>query len=534
MNSKIVLLSLTTVGLLNCIDDTQQGEQENIDTREHINTSSEYHLITFDQFMGTNAFVDDPVDKMQAVGFIREYHNWSWDEGNGNADYRQYPNNAIKWAPSEVGGGIWNFDRYYQEVKNAGLTISPCIQGTVRWLDQDGDFNASNRPVDKKGLAPDDPHSYHKKAHFMYQFAARYGATKVADDKLTLAEGQPIRSGMGLVSYLEDWNEQDKGWEGPNAYFSPQAYAAMLSANYDGHANSMKSGSGTFGIKNADPQMRVVMGGLADPSLAYIKGMKSWFEANRPDKKFAADVINVHYYTWKDGKGWQGGGPALGPEEGGLKELMQEIVEYRDQHLPELEVWISEFGWDTNPQSPLRTPTVGPFDTFEVQAQWLVRAYLAFAAAGVDRAQMFMLRDVDPNDPTWFASCGLVTAKGDWSPKTSWYYVHTLKNTLKNMRYIGEQESADPNLMIYKFKDVASDRGVYVVWAKTKQNYTVENFALTLGAKATTATLIQLVAGDKNGKSTAMAIADQKVNLTISERPVFLAVDNITAQESEN
>ena len=33
-----------------------------------------------DQFVGTNAFIDDPLDKLAVpVGFVREYHSWQWD-----------------------------------------------------------------------------------------------------------------------------------------------------------------------------------------------------------------------------------------------------------------------------------------------------------------------------------------------------------------------------------------------------------------------------------------------------------------------
>jgi len=482
-------------------------------------------LITFDQFMGVNAFVDDPIDKMQAVGFIREYHNWGWDEGNGKEDYQSYPTNNIKWAPSEV--KPWNFDTFYSQVSNAGLIISPCIQGSVNWLNPGAKFKSSNKPLDEEGLPATDPFSYHKKAHYMFQFAARYGFTHVDEQKLTLASGQARKSGMGLVRYLEDWNEQDKDWEGREAQFTPQEYASMLSANYDGHANTMTSGSGTFGIKNADPRMKVVMGGLASPSVEYIQNMKTWFEENRTDKKFAADVINVHQYTWKDGKGWQGGGPALSPEEGELKDLMQTFVEYRNKNLPEVEIWISEFGWDTHPKSPLSPPPIGPFDIFEVQAQWLVRAYLAFAAAGVDRAQMYMLRDVDPKDSTWFSTSGLVGPKGDWTPKKSWYYVHTLKNTLKNMRFIGEQPSLNPKLLIYKFKDINNSKGAYVIWAATKENYTVKNYPVSLPSKTKTAKLVQLVSNEISGKSTSLSIAKGQVKVDVCERPIFILVDNM-------
>src|SRR5690606_30684832 len=59
--------------------------------------------ITIDEFIGANAFVDDPIENLTAVGFIREYHNWAWDEGDGDRDYPGFPNNQIRFAPSNPG-----------------------------------------------------------------------------------------------------------------------------------------------------------------------------------------------------------------------------------------------------------------------------------------------------------------------------------------------------------------------------------------------------------------------------------------------
>lgn len=492
-----------------------------------IGTSSS---ITFDKFMGTNAFVDDPINRIQAVGFMREYHNWNWDEGDiwsggGNQAYPGYPNNQIKWAPSEAGGG-WNFDTFYTNVLAGGITISPVIQGAVSWLQGGINFPGDDKPLDEAGASTTNPNSYEKKAHHMFQFAARYGATSVADNKLTLAVGQPRNTGMGLVKYMEDWNEQDKNWKGPNAQFSAQEYAAMASADYDGHANTMHQGSGTFGVKNADPSMKFVMGGIFELNLAYIQDMKAWFEANRADHKFAADVINVHDYAWLNACG-PCGGPAKSPEQHQFREKLTPFVQYRDQNLPGVEVWISEFGWDTNQASSLAAPAIGSFDVQEVQGQWIVRSYLAFAAAGVDRAMQFMLRDVDPNDATQFSTCGLVAQKDDWTPKKSWYYVYTLKNTLTNMKFVGEQTSSDPNILIYKFKDVNSTNGAYVVWAKTRQDYKVNNFAIPLSGSPTSATKITLATGDIDGVTSALSISGGSVSVNVSEQPIFIKVNNI-------
>lgn len=480
--------------------------------------------ITMEHFIGANGFIDDPVDKLAAVGFIREYHNWGWDEGNWDPAYKGFPQNQIQFAPSYPG---WSFDEYYANLKRANIMVAPCVQGSVSWLQPNSDFKNNKKPTDYPGFNTSDPHSYYAKSSFMYQFAARYGNSKVPDSTLLLAPNQSRVSGLGLIKYVEDWNEQDMDWNGPDSEFSPEEYAAMASADYDGHCNTMKKFGKKYGVKNADPSIKLVMGGLASLNLNYIKKMKTWFEQNRNDKKFAVDVLNFHIYAFKDGSSWQGGGPAISPEDAGFREKLAPIVRYRNEHLPGKEVWVSEFGWDTNPESVLSPPAIGSMDTEEVQGIWLIRAYMAFAAAGVDRAQTFVSRDGDPHDKTWFSSSGLMGPKGDFTPKKSWYYVATLKNTLTNMRYIGWETSADPDILIYKFKDIHSSKGAYVLWAKTSKDYKVSQFPLQLSEKAKNASLRVLVRGKSNGDTMPVAIDKQKVFIDVSEKPVFVLADHI-------
>ncbi|HOX83559.1 MAG TPA: fibronectin type III domain-containing protein [Chryseolinea sp.] len=484
------------------------------------------NVITMDKFIGANAFVDDPLDKVKAVGFIREYHNWKWDEG-GAKTYEGYPLNKIKFAPSAGAEGSWNFDTYYAKVKEEGLEISPVIHGNVNWLQGSTNFPFEDKPLDKAGIKSDDPNSYQAKAHHLFQFAARYGNTYVKPEKLTLDSDQLFKSGLGLVHYVEDWNEPNKYWLGPEAEFHSNEYAAMASANYDGHGGTMIQGTKTFGVKQADPQMKFVMGGTFGIDLDWIEEIQSWFENNRSNNAFIPDVLNVHHYSWKNKKSAQGGGPPRSPEDDNFKEQMMAVVDYRDKHFPNVEVWISEFGWDTNPGSPLAPPAIGSFDVQEVQAQWLVRAYLAFAAAGVDRAQMYMLRDINPQSPRWFTSCGLVGPKDDWSPKKSWYYVYTLKNSLTNMVYIGEEKSNDPNILIYKFRDVKNTSGAYVVWSKTKVNYVVPRFELKLVGSPKSAKKVELTVGEIKGKQSQLSIQNNSVTFQGSERPVIILVDDI-------
>jgi hypothetical protein len=505
----------------------EMGKESKISNCVYATTFKEIkkQRITMDKFIGANAFVDDPLDKLLAVGFIREYHDWRWDEG-GPHEYEGYPNNKIMWAPSAA-GDPWNFDEFYQQLKLNSIEISPVIQGSVRWLQKKKDFPANHKPLDNSNANPTDPNSYQAKAHHMFQFAARYGQQKVSTNKLTLQANQPKNTGLDVIKYMEDWNEPNAYWLGPDGEFTPAEYAAMASANYDGHGNTMKEGTKTFGIKNADSTMKFVMGGIAATEIQWIKDIEYWFENNRADNKFIPDVINVHHYSWRDGKGWQGGGPAKGPEEDNFKERMQTLVDYRNNHFPNTEVWVSEFGWDTHPGSPISPPLIAPFSREEVQAQWLVRAYLAFAAAGIDRAQMYMLRDVNGASSRWYSSSGLTTKKGEWKPKPSWYYVYTLKNTLTNMVFLGEVESSDPNVLIYKFKDIDKPNGAYVLWSKTKENYRVDGYPLPLGSNPGNVTKIQMSSESIHGLKTELKVTSNYIAVDVSETPVFILVDKI-------
>jgi len=65
-----------------------------------------------------------------------------------------------------------------------------------------------------------------------------------------------------------------------------------------------------------------------------------------------------------------------------------------------LEVWLTEYGWDTNPHSVLAALPYGAYSAQHVQGMWLIRGFLAGLAAGLDRMHIFMLRDVNDNGYT--------------------------------------------------------------------------------------------------------------------------------------
>ncbi len=474
-----------------------------------------------DSFIGVNGFVDDPIDRIAACGHLREYHQWQWDEGNQDSSYLGYPNHQAAWSPSWVSGPGWgwDFDQFYQHLKTAGVDVAPCLQGCAPYL-VGFDRNRSDEKPVLAGGDPTQPQSYVAHASYLFQFAARYGGTRVNETLLKLKPGQAARSGLGLVRYMENWNEPDKWWKDRASCFLPAELAAMCSADYDGHRGAMGR---TVGIRNADPGMRLVMGGLARPEIEYLKAMKLWADFHRGGD-FPADVVNLHHYS--NDAGGQGGRPTVGvsPEADGLRERFQRVVEWRDRFLPGKEVWVSEFGYDTNPKSTQHAPAIGTADAQEVQGQWIVRSFLALAAAGVDRAQVYMLRDVDANSTVQYDSSGLTSEKGKHVPKRTWHYVAALRHILRGTRFESEVPSGDANVRVYLFRsDDASARRVYAVWCPTSSQSQVSGFSLDL-SNASTATLTTLESQNTTGPKVPLTVESGKVAIDVSERPVFVSV----------
>lgn len=464
---------------------------------------------TIDQFIGINAFIDDPIGRMEVAGCVREYHSWGWDDSSASA----YPNNENRWFHSYGANGAWNFDDYYLNLAKVGITVSPVMQNCASWLNS----GSSAKPI-QPGLGRDPlaPASYVEHADHLFQYAARYASRRIDSSLLRLSSTEPRLSGLNTLRYYENWNEQDRWWEGRDAYFTPFEYAAMSSADWDGHLGTMGP---TVGIRQADPQARFVMGGTAGMEVDYLKAIKYWCDGNRGGD-FPWAVLNFHHYS-------NGGSVGISPEADQLKEKATALREYRDRYLPGRELWVSEFGYDTNASSPQRAPAIGGNTIQEVQAQWLVRSYLALAAAGVDRAYMYMLRDVNASSTTQYSSCGLVGAKGSWSPKRSWYYVYTLKARLAGLRFEAEQDSGNTNVRIYRFKDRDGVVKAYAVWCPSSSAATVSNYVLTLTGTPTSATQIAFATNNTTGTSTAKTITGGTITLNVSERPVLIMVDTV-------
>ena len=199
------------------------------------------------------------------------------------------------------------------------------------------------------GADPEDPFSYQLISDYFFQFAARYGRNSLPVSCLRVAGNEKPLTGAGWVNSLEAWNEPNRWWGKAQDHFTPYQLAAMASAVYDGHMGKMGT---TFGAKQADSTMQIILAGLASLSLDYPKTIKFWADKYR-NGSFPADVISFHHYCNSGGgQTSQTGVTGVSPEADNLKARLQEIVRWRDLYLPGNEVWLTEFGWDTEDGSP--------------------------------------------------------------------------------------------------------------------------------------------------------------------------------------
>ena len=483
----------------------------------------------FRSFAGTNVFVNDPVSRINAVGVAREYHDWVWTEGKGDPGY---PHALNAYSP---GYSPFDFDAFYNATHAAGIEVHQCLQGRPYFLDNGNTSESRWKPVpdaDVVGAPALLPSSYVALAAHAFQTAARYGRTKVDDALLQLAPNQKRLSGLGVLAHMESMNEPDGTFpDGLHQYMQPYELAAMHSALFDGHERSLGAG---VGITVADPTMKVVMSGLADGgqnAVDWVKEMALWAQANRKDGRFPAHVINLHRYCFTKVQG----GVASSPEECYDAPELQALVAWRDAHAPDVNVWLSEFGWDTDAHSPNRVPVYGGHTANEVQGMWLARAFLVLAAQGLDRVHQFMLRDTTEGGWVQFATSGLVTAPASdppWAPKASWYMVKTLVSTIGHMRFVRwsrPSKDGEPYVAFFQADAVdgnatAAPAAATAVWLGTATGQTIQYDLQVASGWGASATLVELVDNSTNGNQRGPVPIDAggHITLTVGESPLIV------------
>jgi hypothetical protein len=460
--------------------------------------------------------IEHKFDLIRSFGLIRHYMDWEKIEDKPG----QYSFN-----PTTRGG--WNYDVMYQRLKDENIDVLVCFKGTPDWLyktypkaQQDYD----NAPLPYKADR-EAPKSYISMGKAAYQFAARYGSSHLANSKYVKVNGQGrwtedalnvVKTGLNTVKYIECNNEPDKWWKGKRAQQTAKEYAANLSAFYDGHKGTLGK---NVGVKSADSNMVVLMGGLGRPNIEYVKEIVEWCKENRgykPDGSInlCFDVLNYHLYS-NDNTGWFG--KFLNKKRGVAPELTNEgpiadtFVDYAETLGKQFEVWITESGYDLSKSSVQRAIPIGDKSELLTQADWALRSSLLYARHGVNRATFYQLYDTDPNNGV-FGSSGFV--EGRVRRPSADYFIQT-KNLMGHYTYdttIGE----DPIVDLYQYKG----KKMYILVVPDEKDRR-EEYELDLG-KAKTARVHYLKPGKDQMIYKDIPTNNGSLTIEVTETPIFI------------
>jgi hypothetical protein len=484
----------------------------------------------FKDFLGINAFewnfLQNPADPnngsaifepkmalIQSFGGVRHYLDWTKIEPQKG---------TYTFNPTANGG--WNLDVIYQRCKAAGIDVLVCLKTCPEWLlatyppnERDNENIPMPYGADKKL-----PSSYLDQARAGFQLAARYGSTKVDTTLLTVSRkprwtNDPVNSaktGLGLIKYIECDNERDKWWKGDKARQTAAEYAANLSAFYDGNLGKLGK---LVGVKTADPNMKVVMAGLALPDVHYVEEMINWCKEHRGYKKdgrinLCFDVINYHLYandhlSHSDKQGNVG----VAPELSEAAQVADDFVALGEKY--KLDVWVTESGYDINDKSPQRAIAIGEKSATVTQADWTIRTALLYARHGIRKNFYYMLYDDNLQSPTQYASSGFVN--NDLSRRPVINYISQVKNLMGEYHYSCTINNA-PLVDIYEHVN----KKIYVLTVPEQQGQTK---AYTLAIPhCKKAVVHKLNANGLMMTSQPVVVNNGELKVEVSETPTFI------------
>lgn len=396
------------------------------------------------------------------------------------------------------------------------------------------------------------PLSYRVISKLCYNIAAKYGnVVHVQEDMhIHFSGGRPetesYASGLKYIQGIEVENEADKTWWGFPAYETPEEFAALMSAVYDGHMGQAKDEDNVtkyYGIKQADPNMKVISMGTAGVVLGYWLRALLWWKSNRTDGKVPFDVASVHQYYSNIGTDQAAASGsihfAVPVEEGVLSpegsHLLQ-LSELRDRYFPDKEIWITEFGYGecgapntrsryqcyTQPGRVVGAWSIPDLHRSEVKAAWTIRGCLKFMEEGIDLINYYSTesetnwfhtgqygngagyemfewdkltdntpgikaQQIKPHEVPWerggFSGMGLFgkfIQNGGYPISRAFWPIQMFRRRLKDYKMIGRKYLSDSKIIVYCFKKDNEDKGAYVIYYNDKINTGAANISIPL------------------------------------------------------
>ncbi len=515
---KLIVMCCIAVCVVQCANPkaASSNKEHGFHVADTVNGVKLKHMLGINGFEWEFLGKDNQIDRRKAAllasfGGFRHYLDWGRIETAKN-----------KYAYQPALAGLWGYDDIYKWCKQNNLPVLVCIKTIPLWLQKtypNGQADHENAPI-PYGLDKGDPASYTQFAKLGFQFAARYGSNQQIDTNLITVAPEPHwapnkkKVGLGLITYIECNNEPDRWWKGEHAHQTAEEYAANLSAFYDGHLGKLGPG---IGVKNADPSMQVVMGGLADGNLDYISKMIEWCRVNRGLRddgtvNLCFDIINYHHYSFSEKEPFTQKTRGTAPELSTAAKTAATVVKFANEHVAGTAVWITELGYDINQESPLRTIKITDKTPTVTHADWSLRSSLLYARYGIKRLYFYMLNDVNLNNPTQFSSSGFV--EGLKRRPSADYFLQV--NQLIGEYVYFQTLNADPIVDVY----VSDGKEMYVLVVPDEKGR-VENYELDLGGSRQ-AKIHTLQIGSDQMDTKTEQVVDGKLLIRVTETPIFV------------
>ncbi|WDF53492.1 T9SS type A sorting domain-containing protein [Mucilaginibacter sp. KACC 22063] len=480
-------------------------------------------------YFGVNAFewdFEDPNNPM-VIDENRMKAVKSFTQVRHYMDWQKLESSEGSYTFSPVHSGGWSYDAIYQRCKQDGIEILADLKTLPDWMlatYPEDQRDAENVPI-KYGKDFSDPMSYIDQAKVAYQFAARYGSNAAVDSTNLSVNATPrwtndpvnvVKRGLNLVKYIECDNERDKWWKGRKAYQTSYEYAANLSAFYDGNKNTMGPG---VGVKNADPDIMVVMGGLAAADPQYVQGMVDWCKQHRGFKangevNLCWDIINYHLYA-NDAQNSQAGGATRGaaPEVSNTSQVADKFVQMAHRYAGDMPVWVTEVGYDINQGSPYKAIAIGEKTALQTQADWILRSSLQYAKSGIARVFFYEMYDDNALSPVQFASSGLINANHTRKPAAD--YIYQVNHLIGNYTY---RQTLNNNPVVDRYE--LNGQQAYVLTVPDEKGRTAQ-YTLDLG-NADSAKIYHPKAGSDTMDVEKVKLTAGQLTMTVTETPAFV------------
>ena len=222
------------------------------------------------------------------------------------------------------------------------------------------------------------------------------------------------------------------------------------------------------GFREGDAKLKVVTCNLTTAKSARYEKSVTCVAGLEP----LYDVLNIHTYAMLDHwPTWRRSHPE-DPRTEFLKSV-ESLIAWRNTNAKGKQIWITEFGWDASTKP---RPSTGDFAKWEgnisdeKQAQYLVRAFLVFAAMDVERAYLYFFNDAD--EPSYHAASGITR---NFHPKPSFHALAHLYRTLGAYRFHRALLKREHDIYAYEFVHGSdAKKKVLVAWSPTGAGRTAD------------------------------------------------------------